>query len=252
MGPVSLNAQKGENPWAVSLALGYGYDFDQLSPNSVFPFPLVITTSLGDSEVRLGAPWSVQLGAHIPFGKRWGMETGVGMTSRSIRYETLFQNPLNGQCQEYLAGINLRMYRVPILLDWIPLKGNDWRFHLKAGLSVDWSGMPDDVFYGDGPSSLETPSKVEVFDLNEEQSFMLLITDDALSASALAGLEWEYNLGKPGRLALGLTFSHQLNSSTSLLLWGYDRKADNREGGYVPNILQFTSVMGYVRYAFAW
>ena len=250
--PVTLTAQQDENPWALSLALGLGYDLDQLSPDPAFPLPLVIYTGLGTSEVRLGTPWSLQLGLHIPFGKRLGLETGLGLISRGILYDGLFQNPAEGLCVECRAGISVRLYRVPVLLDWVPLRAqnNAWRLHLKAGASIDWSGMPDDKFYGNGSASLETPSKVEVFDLYEGQSFMFLITDDAFSVSALAGVEWEYNLGRPGRLGIGLNFAHQLNSSTSLLLWGYDRQADNRVDGYLPLLLEFTSMMGYVRYTY--
>lgn len=253
MAPVTMNAQQGENPWSVSLALGIGLDLDQLSPDPAFSLPLVIYTGLGTSEVRLGAPWSAQLGLHIPLADRWGLETGLGMISRGIRYNGLFQNPAEGQCVECRAGISVRLYRLPLLLDWIPFRAgnNSWRFHLKAGASIDWSGIPDDKFYGTGSYSLETPSKVEVFDLYEGQSFMFLITDDAFSASILGGVEWEYDLGRPGRLGLGLNFGHQLNSSTSLLLWGYDRQTDSRVDGYLPLLLEFTSLMGYVRYAFA-
>ena len=252
--PVFSNAQDGKNPWAVSLSLGYGHDFEQLSPGAVFPLPLVIVTPLGESEAGLGAPWSAQLGLHIPFGKSWGMETGLGASSRSIFYQGLFSDPSEDQCLDCRAGIRLRMYRLPLLLDWIPWRGaeDSWQLHLKAGASFDWSGVIDDIFYQDGSYTLETPSKVEVFDLYEGQSFMFLITDDDLSIGLLGGLEWAYKLGKPGYLGLGLRFSHQLRSPTSLLLWGYDRELDNRVEGYLPQNLQFTTLTAYVRYSFAW
>lgn len=250
IGPVYAQAQQ---PWAISASAGYGLDLGQLSSNPN-PYPLRIPNAQGGSEVALGAPLSLQLGLHIPFGKSLGLETGVGFISRSIGYTTQFASPSSDQCVECKAGIGIRMYRLPVLLDWAPLRGEDdkWSLHVKAGLAADWTGIPDDVFYSQGPSSLESASKVEVFDMAEGTSYMFLITDDTYSASALAGLEWEQNLGSVGRLRLGLTFSHQLASSTSLLIWGYNRDLDNRIGGYFPNILQFTSLMLQARYLFVW
>jgi hypothetical protein len=248
---VLAQAQQDANPWAISVSAGYGIDLERLSGSTVNPYPLVIPTSQGVSDVRLGAPWSLQLGLHVPLGRALGLETGVGFLSRSIHYETFFQNPSADQCAECALGIGLRMYRVPLLLNWIPIRSEGkWRLNAKAGLAADWTGVIDPVFYNDGPASRETPSKVEVVDLSEGNSYMFLITDQNISASLLAGLEWELELGALGRIGLGLNFARQLNSSTSLFIWGYSRQQDNRVGGYFPNILQFTSVMGAVRYTY--
>lgn len=244
-------AQRDANPWAISVSAGYGFDLEQLSGSTVNPYPLVVATSQGLSDVRLGAPWSLNLGLHIPLGRSLGLETGFGAISRSIHYETLFQNPGDAPCIECPLNIGLSMYRVPLLLNWIPIRSvGKWRLNAKAGLSADWTGIIDPVFYNDGPASKETPSKVEVVDIWEGQSYMFLITDQNIGVSLLAGLDWELELGALGRVGLGLNFARQLNSSTSLFIWGYDRQQDNRVGGYFPNILQFTSVMGQVRYTF--
>jgi hypothetical protein len=249
---VWAQAQQGANPWAIYVSAGYGIDLERLSGSTANPYPLVIPTSQGLSDVRLGAPWSLQLGLHIPLGRSLGLETGVGFLSRSIHYETFFQNPADAPCVECALGIGIRMYRVPLLLNWIPIRSEGkWRLNAKAGFSADWTGIIDPVFYNDGPASKETPSKVEVADIREGQSYMFLITDQNISASLLAGLEWELELGAPGRIGIGLNFARQLNSSTSLFIWGYSRQQDNRVGGYFPNILQFTSVMGQVRYTFS-
>ncbi|MFZ2901081.1 MAG: hypothetical protein WA004_20790 [Saprospiraceae bacterium] len=249
---VWAQAQQDANPWAVSVSAGYGIDLEQLSSSTNNPYPLVIPTSQGLSDVRFGAPWSLQLGLHIPLGRALGLETGVGFISRSIHYETFFQNPADAPCVECALNIGLSMYRVPLLLNGTPIRSEGkWRLNAKAGLSADWTGIIDPVFYNDGPASKETPSKVEVVDIREGQSYMFLITDQNLSASLLAGLEWELELGALGRIGLGLNFARQLNSSTSLFIWGYSRQQDNRVGGYFPNILQFTSVMGQVRYTFS-
>lgn len=245
-------AQQGENPWAISVSAGYGIDLERLSGSTANPYPLVIATSQGLSDVRLGAPWSLQLGLHIPLGRSLGLETGFGALSRSIHYETFFQNPSDSPCTECALNIGLSMYRVPLLLNWVPLRNEGkWRLNAKAGLSADWTGVIDPVFYNDGPASRETPSKVDVVDISEGQSYMFLITDQNISASLLAGLEWELELGASGRIGLGLNFARQLNSSTALFIWGYNRQQDNRVGGYFPNILQFTSVMGAVRYTYS-
>lgn len=247
VGPMVSNAQ---NPWAVSLAAGYGYDLDQLK-NSSNPFPLVVATQRGMSEIRIGAPLSLQLGLHIPFGKRIGMETGLGLFSRSIGYEGLFQNG-SGGCTDCKADISIRQFRVPLLLDLIPLQRErgDWKLRLKLGVGIDWSGAPD-IFHNEGPASREQASRVEVFDLYEGASYMFLVFDDeSYGASALAGLEWDKGLGSFGRLGLGLNFSRQLTSPTSLLIWGYDRANDERAFGYYPNSLQFTTLQLQLRYLY--
>ena len=251
--PADSRAQERENPWAVSLSAGYGYDFQQLSRkfNNVYPL-LIVISSNSQSRVQLGDPLALQLGLSIPLGSQIGLETGFGLVSRSINYWGQFQVINDDNCYYCRADLAVRLFRVPLLLDLIPLHDpqRNWRLHLKAGLSIDWSGSVDD-FIIDGPASKETPSKVEVVDLSETRSYMFLVFDDELSASFLAGMEWERSFGKIGRLGWGLTFSRQLNSSTSLLFWGYDRELDNRVGGYFPNNLQFASLLFHARYAFA-
>jgi hypothetical protein len=252
LGAGPLVSQAQENSWAISLSAAYGFDLEQSGGSPGLGFPLGVATPFGLSEVQPGSPWALQLGLHIPLGKRLGLETGAGFLSRSIQYQTLYQDPPSGQCLDCRAGIGVRMYRVPVLLDWTPLEGSGgaWKLHVKAGLSLDWTGVPDDVFYTEGPASLETPSKVEVVDLYQGGSYMFLITDETFSGSALAGLEWEQDLGKAGSLGLGLTFAQQLNSSTSLLVWGYNRELDNRVGGYFPSGMQFSSLLLHARYKF--
>lgn len=250
--PADSQAQERENPWAISLTAGYGYDFQQLSRRYNNPFPLQILAANGVSKVQLGDPFSLQLGFTVPLGKQWAVETGLGVTSRSISYFGLFENLNDDNCSYCRSEIAVRMFRVPLVLDLIPFYSaeRNWRLHLKAGVFVDWSGVTDD-FILDGPSTRETPSKVEVFDVSENQSFMFLIFDEEPSPGFLAGMEWEKSFGKIGRLGWGLTFSRQFTSSTSLLIWGYDKQADNRVGGYFPNGLAFTSLMFHARYAFA-
>ena len=250
--PADSKAQERENPWAVSLTAGYGYDFQQLSRRYNTIYPLLIVTSGGQSKVQLGDPLSLQLGLTVPLGKQLAVETGFGVASRSISYFGLFQTITDDNCSYCRAEISVRTFRIPLMVDLIPLynKERNWRLHLKTGVFVDWSGAVDD-FILDGPASKETPSKVEVFDVSENQSFMFLIFDEELSAGFLAGMEWEKSFGKIGRLGWGMTFSRQFSSSTSLLIWGYDKNADNRIGGYFPNGLLFTSLTFHARYAFA-
>lgn len=245
--PMVSNAQ---NSWAVSLAVGYGYDLDQIKGENAAA--LAIPTLVGVSEIRIGAPVSLQLGLHIPFGQRIGMETGIGVSSRRIGYQSLFQNG-SSACSDCKAGISIRQYRVPLLLDFIALQSGkgDWKLRLKAGVGVDWSGAAD-VFHFDGPASKEKASRAEVFDLHEDASFMFLIFDDeSYGASALAGLEWDKGLGSFGRLGLGLNFASQVSSPTSLVIWGYDRQADNRVNGYFNNSFQFATLQVTLRYAYA-
>jgi len=248
--PADVQAQDRENPWAISLSVGYGYDFEQLSRKYNNPAPLIIDGSGYQTRLQLGDPLVLQLGGTVPFGDRIGLETGFGMSFRSIRYWSQLQGSGEEDCSYCRAKLSVFLFRVPLMLDLIPFSDPEggWRLHLKTGLAFDWSGINDVL--RNGPASLERPYKVEVVDLSKSDTYMFQVFDDELSVSLLAGMEWEKSLGRIGRLGWGLTFSRQMNTSTSLLIWGYDREQGIRTGGYFPNNLQFVSLVFNVRYVY--
>ena len=251
--PADFRAQERENPWAVSLSAGYGYDLQQLSRKYANDYPLTINYGNGAVwRIQMGDPLILQLGVTVPLGNQIGIETGFGLTSRNLRYWDHSSSGGDEGCTYCTTRLKVRQFRVPLLVDLIPLHDaqRKWRMHLKGGLSVDWSGNRDE-FRSNGPASTETPSKVEVVDLADNATIMFLVYDEELTASLLAGVEWEKSFGKVGRLGFGITFSRQLTSSTSLLFWGYNRELDTRAGGYFPNTLQFTSLGFNLRYVFA-
>jgi hypothetical protein len=233
-----------------SITFTLGNDIQQLGRKFVNEAPLLLPGTLNNSQVNIGLPYGIHINAAYQSPKEWGVETGLGFVQRDLRYWTLFKEFNSGQCNYCKSDINVQTFYIPVLFTLEPFQNGPWGVRLKSGFVFNWSGFPDNVFRTSGPASLEPQYKVQVIDIDELTSGMLLITDHALGFGIQTGVELTRDFGSNSRASFGLTYQNQLTESTNLVIFGYDREIDQRTTGYGSNDLRFTSLIFSATYTY--
>ncbi|MCC6724353.1 MAG: hypothetical protein IT258_07560 [Saprospiraceae bacterium] len=245
---------QAQKSFSFQLGLQAGYDLVKLDdryiadPNLTFP-----TSGSGISRFHVLNPVGFQAYVNWKLNKGPIVQSGFEMVKRKITYFGAFS--ATKFCTICDLGVDMPMYSVPanLIIRLNPKTDpENWEASIKAGLSLQWSGKTDNVFRFSGSSKLETPNKVSVEEVADDQYRMFLIVDEAYGIGGQFGFVLTKNMGDAGSVGIEGGFRTQFDNTTSIQVWGYDKDTDSRINGYNPYSFKFASLYLGINYGLPW